>query len=76
MWNEGTYSPRDNFFNVNSVMDHFNYKKGKLFAEEVSIEEIANKFGTPSYIYSKATLERHAKAVSYTHLTLPTKRIV
>ena len=43
-------------------MDHFNYKKGKLFAEEVSIEEIANKFGTPSYIYSKATLERHAKA--------------
>ena len=43
-------------------MDHFKYKKGKLFAEEVSIEEIANKFGTPSYIYSKATLERHAKA--------------
>ena len=43
-------------------MDHFNYKKGKLFAEEVSLEEIANKFGTPSYIYSKATLERHAKA--------------
>ena len=43
-------------------MDHFNYKKGKLFAEEVSLERIANKFGTPSYIYSKATLERHAKA--------------
>ena len=62
MWDEGTYSPRDNFFNINPVMDHFNYKKGKLFAEEVSIEEIANKFGTPSYIYSKATLERHVKA--------------
>tara|TARA_B100001027_G_scaffold170573_1_gene122062 strand:+ start:748 stop:2046 length:1299 start_codon:yes stop_codon:yes gene_type:complete len=62
MWNESAYSPRDNFFNINSVMDHFNYKKGKLFAEEVSLEEIANKFGTPSYIYSKATLERHAKA--------------
>tara|TARA_Y100000768_G_scaffold325670_1_gene262730 strand:- start:742 stop:1983 length:1242 start_codon:yes stop_codon:yes gene_type:complete len=43
-------------------MDHFNYKKGKLFAEEVSLEKIANKFGTPSYIYSKATLEKHAKA--------------
>ena len=43
-------------------MDHFDYKKGKLFAEEVSVEEIANKFGTPSYVYSKATLERHAKA--------------
>ena len=43
-------------------MDHFNYKKGKLFAEEVSLEKIANIFGTPSYIYSKATLEKHAKA--------------
>ena len=43
-------------------MDYFNYKKGRLFAEEVSLADIAHEFGTPSYIYSKATLERHAKA--------------
>ncbi|MBD62586.1 MAG: diaminopimelate decarboxylase [Gammaproteobacteria bacterium] len=43
-------------------MDHFNYKDGELFSEEVSLQCIAEKFGTPSYIYSKATLERHVKA--------------
>ncbi len=40
-------------------MDYFNYKEGKLFAEELSLESIANDHGTPCYVYSRATLERH-----------------
>lgn len=40
-------------------MDHFNYKNRQLFAEEVAIAEIIQQFGTPAYIYSRATLERH-----------------
>ena len=40
-------------------MDHFNFKQGELFCEDVPIKNIAEKFGTPSYVYSKATLLRH-----------------
>ena len=40
-------------------MDHFNFKQGKLFCEDVPIKNIAEKFGTPAYVYSKATLLRH-----------------
>ena len=43
-------------------MDHFSYKDGELFAEGVALKDIAKKYGTPTYVYSKATLERHAKA--------------
>ena len=43
-------------------MDHFNYKEGHLFAEDVALQDIAEKYGTPAYVYSRATLERHAKA--------------
>ncbi len=40
-------------------MHHFSYKNGILHAEDVSLEEIAKKVGTPFYCYSTATLERH-----------------
>jgi len=40
-------------------MDHFAYREGALFAESVALAEIAGRFGTPAYIYSRATLERH-----------------
>jgi diaminopimelate decarboxylase len=43
-------------------MDYFNYKQDELFAEEVSLKDIAEQHGTPAYVYSRATLERHAKA--------------
>ena len=43
-------------------MDYFNYKNGQLFAENVSLERIANEYGTPCYVYSRATLERHYHA--------------
>ena len=40
-------------------MDHFIYKKGALHAEEVPITKIAAQVGSPFYVYSTATLERH-----------------
>ncbi|MGF1639453.1 MAG: diaminopimelate decarboxylase [Rhodospirillales bacterium] len=40
-------------------MDHFLYRDGRLNAEEVPIERIAEAVGTPVYVYSTATLERH-----------------
>jgi diaminopimelate decarboxylase len=43
-------------------MDHFLYRDGALFAEDVAIAEIAAAVGTPFYVYSTATLLRHFKA--------------
>lgn len=40
-------------------MDFFQYKNNLLMAEDVAVNEIAKRFGTPLYIYSRATLERH-----------------
>ena len=40
-------------------MDHFLYRDGALFAEDVAIADIAQAVGTPFYVYSTATLERH-----------------
>ncbi len=40
-------------------MDHFNYRNGQLYAEDVSVAEIATSVGTPFYVYSTATLVRH-----------------
>lgn len=40
-------------------MDHFLYRDGALFAEDVAVAEIAKAVGTPFYVYSTATLLRH-----------------
>ncbi|MSU88174.1 diaminopimelate decarboxylase [Rhodobacteraceae bacterium 2CG4] len=40
-------------------MDHFLYRDGQLMAEDVPLAEIAAQVGTPFYVYSTATLERH-----------------
>jgi diaminopimelate decarboxylase len=40
-------------------VDFFNYKDNILFAEDVDVRDIARTHGTPAYVYSKATLERH-----------------
>ncbi|WP_085306879.1 diaminopimelate decarboxylase [Planktotalea arctica] len=42
-------------------MDHFLYRDGALYAEDVPLSEIAASVGTPFYVYSTATLERHFK---------------
>jgi diaminopimelate decarboxylase len=43
-------------------MDHFRYRDGQLLAEDVPLERIAEAHGTPCYVYSRATLERHWRA--------------
>ncbi|MCX7091838.1 MAG: diaminopimelate decarboxylase [Methylobacter sp.] len=43
-------------------MDYFNYRNGELFAEDFAVQDIVYKYGSPCYIYSRATLERHWKA--------------
>ena len=43
-------------------MDHFTYCRGELCAEDVPLSEIARRFGTPAYVYSRATLTRHYHA--------------
>ena len=40
-------------------MDYFAYSQGQLHAEQVAVSDIAAQHGTPVYIYSRATLERH-----------------
>jgi diaminopimelate decarboxylase len=40
-------------------MQHFEYRNGRLFAEDVDLAEIADAVGTPFYCYSTATLTRH-----------------
>lgn len=40
-------------------MDHFGYKNGEMFAEDVALRKIAQDVGTPVYVYSTATLQRH-----------------
>ncbi len=43
-------------------MDYFNYKEGRLWAEDVDITANIDAWGTPCYVYSRATIERHWKA--------------
>jgi diaminopimelate decarboxylase len=40
-------------------MDYFSYHNGRMQAEDVDLGELAERFGTPCYVYSRATLERH-----------------
>ena len=42
-------------------MDHFHLRNGELYAEDVPLARIAEEVGTPVYVYSRATLERHAR---------------
>ena len=43
-------------------MDYFNYRDTDLFAEDIAVKDIIQQYGSPCYIYSRATLERHWKA--------------
>ncbi|MCW2348969.1 diaminopimelate decarboxylase [Sphingobium sp. B12D2B] len=56
-------------------MDHFAYKDGVLHAEDVPMAAIAEAVGTPVYIYSRATLERHARVFREALAGLPRKHI-
>jgi diaminopimelate decarboxylase len=44
-------------------LDYFNYQSnGQLWAEDIALTELAERYGTPLYVYSRATLERHWNA--------------
>lgn len=40
-------------------MDHFNYRQDQLYAEEIPVHDLVAEYGSPLYVYSRATLERH-----------------
>ena len=44
-------------------MHYFQYKGDELHAEDVPVRDIVAKVGSPVYIYSHATLERHFKEI-------------
>jgi len=52
-------------------MDYFEYRDGNLFAEDVNVTDLAKEYGTPAYVYSRATLERHYKAFDDALSSLP-----
>ncbi|WP_084422122.1 diaminopimelate decarboxylase [Henriciella litoralis] len=45
-------------------MHHFTYRDGRLFCEDVALDTIADAVGTPVYVYSSATLKRHARVIA------------
>ncbi|MDA0652817.1 MAG: diaminopimelate decarboxylase [Proteobacteria bacterium] len=45
-------------------MNHFEYRNGQLFAEDVAVSDIAAAVGTPFYCYSTATLTRHYQVLA------------
>ena len=45
-------------------MHHFSYKNGRLHCEDVALDTIADDVGTPVYVYSAATLRRHARVIA------------
>jgi diaminopimelate decarboxylase len=52
-------------------MHHFQYKGEELFAEDIAVKNIVAKVGSPVYIYSQATLERHFKAMDVAFAAIP-----
>lgn len=56
-------------------MDHFELNKGVLHAEDVPLTAIADSVGTPVYVYSRATLTRHARVFRDALGILPSKHI-
>ncbi len=44
---------------MTDLHSHFHYQQNQLFCEQVSLNQIAEQFGTPSYIYSRAAFTRH-----------------
>jgi diaminopimelate decarboxylase len=56
-------------------VDHFEIKNGELHAENVPLARIAAEVGTPVYVYSRATLERHARVFREALDAIPRKHI-
>ena len=56
-------------------MDHFEYRNGVLHAEDVPLPAIAAAVGTPVYVYSRATLTRHARVFRDALAVLPRRHL-
>jgi diaminopimelate decarboxylase len=56
-------------------MDHFNLIDGELHVEDVPLARIAETVGTPVYVYSAATFQRHARAFSDGLAAIPRKHL-
>lgn len=52
-------------------MNHFEYQGDRLFCEGVALDDIAAKVGTPTYVYSHATLERHFRVFDEAFTGIP-----
>jgi len=52
-------------------MNHFTYRENELYCEEVPVQKIAAEIGTPFYLYSYATLERHLNAFKEAFADMP-----
>ncbi len=51
-------------------MDHFNYRNHELYCEDVRVADLAARYGTPLYIYSKATITHHLDTLNKAFKTL------
>lgn len=56
-------------------MDHFSLRDGVLHAEDIPLPRIAEDVGTPVYVYSRATLERHAQVFRDALADVPKKHL-
>ena len=54
------------------MVHHFHYRDAALFAEDVDLTELADRVGTPFYVYSAATLRRHVRVVKAAFEGIPT----
>ncbi|HSF59408.1 MAG TPA: diaminopimelate decarboxylase [Candidatus Binatia bacterium] len=52
-------------------MNHFEYRNGEMFAEDVPVKRIAKEVGTPAYVYSLATLRRHFRVFDQAFAKIP-----
>ncbi len=52
-------------------MNHFEYRNGEMFAEDVPLKRIAQEVGTPAYVYSLATLKRHFQVFDQAFVKVP-----
>src|SRR4029434_10602552 len=53
------------------MMNHFEYRNGEMFAEDVPVKRIAKEVGTPAYVYSLATLKRHFRVSDQAFAKIP-----
>ena len=53
-------------------MDHFQYRSGEAYCEDLALSKIAQDVGTPAYIYSRATLKKHLLRIKEAFASYPT----